>query len=571
MRKGSVLMGLGGRIQSSFRSMRAGSTLGRVSIPRTGSRTKIVPPHWKVCRAPKMPLGPRPPYVSETFWRSLSLTRLWSFKGEELFFYVTAHHDRLGRKTTDDGATICTNRDVQKARNRTKHLVGLSTFFPPALMKRLRLEKWSGQLLAARPGASASTSAACNPLRARQLYLSRRSQWTLAAAAEAPRVEGEDAAAASQRFPPLEPVSPSSFPSPPPERALSSAKLAALHARLSLSDKVPLQTLGRALVDATADEDPRFNNSNLAFLGQTLINYHISEWLMCRYPRLPMSIMYAAMSAYGGAQPLHQIARQWGVESAAVPGGEVDAGLLQFSTRKPGVTNTGFGYQRTEAAYIEKFKWRRGISSRVVLDDDFGEVVKEEPKDEETPEEVALAEGEKSEEEAPAEENKSAPLNPYGTLETRKIAENAHAQFVRATVGAIYTHCGREAVKSFVKAHVLSRQLDVSSLFSFKLPTRELARLCAREEFERPVARLLSETGRLSRTPVFVVGIYSGKDKLGEGSGPNLDAARWKAAMNSLKAWYLYSPGENTRVPSDMLAEDAKPWEPAHIDMGEIV
>lgn len=421
-------------------------------------------------------------------------------------------------------------------------------------MKRLRLEKWSGQLLVARPGAASSPANPINPFRKHQLSLSRRNQWTLAPA-ETIHVGGEDQT--SQRFPPLEPGSAgldTTFPSPPPERALSSAKLAALHARLSLPEKLPLQTLARALVDASADENPQFNNTNLSFLGQTLINYHVSEWLMCRYPRLPMSIMYAAMSAYGGTKPLHQIARQWGVESAAAPGGEVDPGLLQFSTRKPGVTNTGFGYQRTEAAYLEKFKWRRGINSRVVLDDDFGEVVK------------GTAPGEDL-----GETPDGGPLKPYGTRETSQIAENAHAQFVRAVVGATYAHCGREAVKSFVRSHVLSRQLDLSSLFSFKLPTRELARLCAREEFEPPVARLLSETGRRSRTPVFVVGIYSGKDKLGEGAGPNLDSARWKAAMDALKAWYLYSPGENVRVPSDMLAEDAKAWEPVYIDIGEVV
>lgn len=348
---------------------------------------------------------------------------------------------------------------------------------------------------------------------------------------------------AEQRFPPLDPVAASTqtaaLPSPPPERALSSAKLAALHARLSLSDKIPLQTLGRTLIDTTADGNPQFNNSNLAFVGQTLINYHISEWLMCRYPRLPMSIMYAAMAAYAGPKPLHQIARQWGVESAAAPGGEVDAGLLQFSTQRHGVSNKGWGYERTEAAHLEKFKWRRGISSRVVLDDDFGEMVPSSP--------------EKGAKAASPPQDDNAPLKPYGSLTTRQIAENAHAQFVRATVGAVYAHCGRESVKSFVRSHVLSRQLDLASLFSFKLPTRELAQLCAREEFKPPVARLLSETGRRSRTPVFVVGVYSGRDKLGEGVGPNLDAARWKAAMNSLMAWYLYSPGKKVRVPSDML------------------
>ena len=344
------------------------------------------------------------------------------------------------------------------------------------------------------------------------------------------------------------------YPSPLPERALNSAKLAALHSRLSLSHKIPLQTLARALVDASADANPQFNNSNLVFLGQTLIHYHVAEMLMCRYPRLPMSILYEAMKSYAGPKSLHAVARSWGIEQAAVPGGEVDPGLLQFDINKFGHTVTQFGYRRTEASYIEKKKWRRGINSRVVADDDFGDMV-----------------GELEELEGAEEPLEDAPYTSFGTNKTREIAENAFANSSRAVVGAIYAHCGREAAKSFVKSHILARTLDLSKLFAFKQPTRELALLCAREDFEAPVARLLSETGRLSRTPVFVVGIFSGKDKLGEAAGPSLDHARFKAAMNALKAWYLYSPGENVRVPSDMLEEGAKPWEAPHIDIGEIV
>lgn len=365
------------------------------------------------------------------------------------------------------------------------------------------------------------------------------------------------------RFPPLDPTAKDSarYPSPLPERALNSAKLAALHARLSLSEKIPLQTLARALVDSTADKNSQFNNTNLAFLGHTLINYHVSEYLMVRYPRLPMAIMYSAVAAYAGPDALHTLARQWGIEAAAVPGGEVDPGLLQFSTKELPMVPSTFGSRRAEAAMLDKFNWRRGINSRVVFDDDFGDVIRPAGTPEEQHDDDAASR---------SAENNTA-LRPYGTPLTRKIAETAHANAVRAVAGAVYAHCGREAVKAFVKAHVLSRQLDLSRLFAFKMPTRELYNLCAREEFEKPVARLLSETGRHSRTPVFVVGIYSGNDKLGEGAGPNLDNARWKAAMNALKAWYLYSPGEDVRVPSDMLVEDARPWEPAHIDIGEVI
>jgi large subunit ribosomal protein L44 len=38
----------------------------------------------------------------------------------------------------------------------------------------------------------------------------------------------------------------------------------------------------------------------------------------------------------------------------------------------------------------------------------------------------------------------------------------------------------------------------------------------------------LSETGRFSNSPVFVVGVFSGSDKLGEGFGASLKMAEYR-------------------------------------------
>ncbi|KAM6482332.1 ribonuclease III [Trichoderma sp. SZMC 28011] len=383
-------------------------------------------------------------------------------------------------------------------------------------MKRIRPSRWSGQLLQARCGAGIAA--------ARQPFLlAARSQSTSSAAAHD---------SSSTTSTPID--SPPPLPAPSFSRAAQSAKLAALHARLSLSKKIPLQTLARALVTPSADANPNFNNTNLAYLGSTIVNYHVLEYLVCKWPRLPMAILYEALRAYAGDASLQQVARRWGVESAAAPGEEVDPGLLQWKAGEDQLVNTRWGYVRSDKAPA----WRRGLSSRVVLDNDFGD-------------QVSSLEAEKPE---------------YDTLQSE-----AFGSVVQAVIGAIYTHCGREEVKAFVKSHILSRELDPSTLFEFKLPTRELAMLCAREGFEAPVARLESETGRLSRTPVYVVGIYSGKEKLGEGAGPSLDVARRQASMASLKAWYLYSPGNKVRVPSDMMEEGAKPWKAPYIDIGEII
>jgi dsRNA-specific ribonuclease len=126
-------------------------------------------------------------------------------------------------------------------------------------------------------------------------------------------------------------------------------------------------------------------------------------------------------------------------------------------------------------------------------------------------------------------------------------------------------------VKRFFRDHFLSRHLDVSTLFDFRTPTVDLSRLCAREGFESPVARLISETGRLSRHPVFIVGVYSGNDKLGEGAGSSLDEARTRAAAAALKSWYLYRPVEVTVPSSTEGGLDTSKWRPNLVDVGEVI
>ncbi|CZR66794.1 related to ribonuclease III domain proteins [Phialocephala subalpina] len=399
-------------------------------------------------------------------------------------------------------------------------------------MKRLRLERWSGQLLSPR------TRPCC--LRQVQIQRSLASQTrsqSSASTADIIHEDGEYEPVPIETSPPkLVPSTKhprSQYASPPPSNALKSAKLAALHARLSLPSKVPLQTMARTLVDPSADSNANFNNASLAQLGGSIISYHVAEYLLCTYPRLPMTVLFAAAYAYNGPKTLQLIAKEWGVETAASPGSEVDPGLLQFSKVAPGTKLGEFG--ATTRPDSKQF-YRRGISSRNVYDDEFGDTI---PKDREEYE----------------------PLS----------QEQAYSSFVKAVVGSLFAHAGRDAAKRFVKQHILSRHLDISSLFVFKAPERELARLCKREEFEHPVARMLSETGRHSRSPVYVVGIYSGSDKLGEGAGPSLLEAKIRASVAALKAWYLYSPGNNVRLPSEMEAKGARPWEPVHIDLGEVI
>ena len=344
-----------------------------------------------------------------------------------------------------------------------------------------------------------------------------------------------------------------SFPSPPPSQAPQSARLSALHARITLSPRLPLEVLARCLVDASADPHPHFNNLSLSLLGKDLLGYFTSEAILCRFPRLPTEVVFAAMAAYVGPKTLAAITREWGVEAAGAPGGEVDPGLLQFARREAGnasvkgtgvqVKELGQGAQPLSATRPNPEQmlrgWRRGVSSRTVYDDYFGDEIKQSPNQSLTP--------------------STTPI----TLEA------ASETFISALIGALYLHTGLRQTKAFYTAHILSRHLDVSALFSFRQSTRDLSKLCAREGFEPPVARILSETGRRSRHPVFVVGVFSGREKLGEGAGGSLDEARIRAAIAALKGWYLYSPLK-VKVPSEAIGSE-KEWESLMVDGGEVV
>jgi dsRNA-specific ribonuclease len=394
-------------------------------------------------------------------------------------------------------------------------------------MKRLRIERWSGQLLLPRK----RPRCLLQQRQQAQIIASTRRTQSTSVAMDLTLEDGdlEDSPPSNSRNPSsmFEPRSPS------PESAKHSAKLAALHARLALPKKLPLETMARTLIDPSADPNTRLNNLTLSQVGSTILSYHVGEWLLCHYPRLPMTVLFAASYAYNGPKTLQIIAREWGVETAFAPGPEVDPGLLQFSKMTPGTPLPTGGATTRPDRFAHM---RRGISSRNVYDDEFGDTISKE-----------------------------------GVVDQEVPTETAYANFVKAIIGSIYLHAGRAAAKAFVKQHVLSRHLQISSLFRFEHPVRELSRLCAREDFEFPVARILSETGRASRAPVFVVGIFSGSEKLGEGAGPNLNEARTRASIAALKAWYLYSPGNDVRVPSDMEESGAKPWEPVHIDLGEII
>jgi dsRNA-specific ribonuclease len=464
-------------------------------------------------------------------------------------------------------------------------------------MRRIHLERWAGHIQPPRNPRTACRDAA----RIAQRNISARGQsvqqqWAQRRAytasarrmAEVEQQEEVTEAAAPPSFSVRKdnnihqraPAFSDELNAPSHVRAKRSGKLAALHARLSLPSKLPLQTLARCLIDSSVDARPGYNNAPLALLGQDLLGYYTSEHLLCHYPRLPLPVLFAAQYAFVGPATLGALRADWGVEVVASPGQEVDPGLLQLKRVTPGnaLSEDGKTLRKDMPSLSrlstgrrnEEQNYRRGMSSRIVYDDQFGDLQTGMPDPDAEP--------------FPGAPISSSTTQEHNTDEVAKqdaspadgiTVEAASTSFVRALVGALHLHAGASASKAFHTEHILSRHLQLHQLFNFTHPTRDLSRLCLREGFEAPVARLISETGRHSRSPVFVVGVYSGEDKLGEGAGSSLNEGRVRAAAAALRSWYLYSPTPDDIVlPSDMeLAEvkAKKTWKAQMIDVGEVI
>ncbi|KAI9218117.1 ribonuclease III domain-containing protein [Blastocladiella britannica] len=133
------------------------------------------------------------------------------------------------------------------------------------------------------------------------------------------------------------------------------------------------------------------------------------------------------------------------------------------------------------------------------------------------------------------------------------------AKVMKALIGALYHDKGAMAARKFIHASLLSKDLDMEAVLAIKEPKRLLAALLKRQQRERPVSRMLHETGRHSAAPVFVVGVFSGTRKIGEAAGSSIKMAEHRAAKDALMKHFLTEVGKPL-LPSEtegMAEEDA--------------
>ncbi|KAF9512100.1 hypothetical protein BS47DRAFT_1345898 [Hydnum rufescens UP504] len=117
----------------------------------------------------------------------------------------------------------------------------------------------------------------------------------------------------------------------------------------------------------------------------------------------------------------------------------------------------------------------------------------------------------------------------------------------RSVIALLARHSSLADARNFTHTHFLSRIVDLEHLLNFRAPKVVLVETAAKFGMERPISRLIAETGRYSNVPIFIVGIYSGSEKLGEGFGNSLRMAEYRAAEDSLNRLYL------TRQPSHLV------------------
>lgn len=292
----------------------------------------------------------------------------------------------------------------------------------------------------------------------------------------------------------------------PESTAVQLAPLVALKARLALPDSYLLSTLSQALNMDRSGE--LVTNYGLATLGQTFLSYYVTEYLVLKYPRLPMAVHNAAVNAYMGPQTLAAIGEMWGIET------DERSKLDKYLANEPTPIQYGklrYQLEATKKAPVEPGMYKLDAREQAQLrhGDDF------------VPKRV-----------------------------------EAYALAVKLIIGGMYTHCGEDAAKKFINDHILSRKVPLDQMFQFSQPTRELVRVCEKEGMADAVeVRLIAETGRKSAHPIYIAGAFCGTHKLGEAPGLSLREAKTRAVVNALMAYYLYLPitehGDAAPKPSD--------------------
>lgn len=111
-----------------------------------------------------------------------------------------------------------------------------------------------------------------------------------------------------------------------------------------------------------------------------------------------------------------------------------------------------------------------------------------------------------------------------------------HANVVEALIGALYLDQGYEAARAFIDTHIVSRLETILKEGSWIDPKSRFQELAQEHEGVTPAYRVIEESGP-DHDKLFVVGVYVGKKRCGQGQGSSKQAAQQAAAANALKSY----------------------------------
>ncbi len=136
------------------------------------------------------------------------------------------------------------------------------------------------------------------------------------------------------------------------------------------------------------------------------------------------------------------------------------------------------------------------------------------------------------------------------------IDEDSACQVFCAVVGSIFKDLGPKSARKMVHDFVVSQLAgkDLDELIKLQHPHIMLCSILASQGRPKPIARLISESGRTTHFPSFVVGVYSDGDLLGEGTGTSLKRAEKEAMITSLRS-HFQKELLSTPLPSDLEEE----------------
>ena len=126
------------------------------------------------------------------------------------------------------------------------------------------------------------------------------------------------------------------------------------------------------------------------------------------------------------------------------------------------------------------------------------------------------------------------------------------AQAFCAVIGAVYRDKGPKAARNVVHDLVVSQLAgkDLEEIVKLQHPRFMLTSILTTQGRPGPQSRLVSESGRATHFPSFRVGVFSGNDLLGEGTGTSLRRAEREAMLTALRSHFIKELSE-ALLPSD--------------------